>query len=352
MFERGATIGILGGGQLGRMLGHAAQNLGFNIIIFDPSDNCPASQICNKHIIANFNDEIALKEFAKQCDIVTFEFENIPLSAAKIIEENNKLFPNSKALELTQDRLIEKNFINSLGLKCAKFFEINNIADLENAFSKIDFPAILKTRRFGYDGKGQYMIKSPDMIEIAWNEIGRQPAILEALVQFEFETSIIIARNINGEIIHYTSAQNIHENGILRKSIVPAKLSDEQIILSRQIGEKIAKGLDYIGVLAVELFIGDEIIVNEIAPRVHNSGHWTIEGTANSQFANHIRAIAGLPLGNTTLKAKKIEMENLLGDEILNIPNLLNECDIYPHDYGKNEIKAGRKMGHVTKLIY
>lgn len=352
MQKRGANIGILGGGQLARMLGLAAANLGYNIIIFDPDENCPASQICNQHFKANYNDENALKEFAKKCDIITFEFENIPLNTAQIIEKNACFFPPSKALELTQDRFIEKSFIKSLGLKCAPFFEINNIDDLKAAILKTGFPAILKTRRFGYDGKGQFLIKSHEMIENAWQEIAMQPAILEGMVRFDFETSIIIARNFDGEIVFYPNSQNVHENGILRQSIAPAPLNDGQILLAQQIGEKIAHGLNYVGVLAVELFVGDEIIVNEIAPRVHNSGHWTIEGSATSQFANHIRAICGLDLGNTDLIAQKVEMQNLLGDEILNIPKLLQEENTYPHDYGKSEIKQGRKMGHFTKLFY
>lgn len=349
MLKRGFKIGIIGGGQLGRMLAIEAYKLGYEISIFDPSENCPASIVSNSHIIAKHDDLDALSKFAKSCDVVTFEFENIPLIAAQTIEKHGNLSPNSKSLELTQDRLIEKNFIKSLGLKCAPFLEINSLEDLKTACPD-KLPAILKTRRFGYDGKGQVLIKSINEIENAWNEIGQQPSVLEGLVNFEFETSIILTRAIDGQIVFYPNSQNIHENGILRTCIVPAPLNDTQISKAQEIGAKIANELNYVGTLAVELFVGDEIIINEIAPRVHNSGHWTIEGAATNQFANHIRAICGLPLGNTDLNAAKIEMHNLLGDEILQIPELLKAPNTYPHDYGKHEIKPGRKMGHVTKL--
>lgn len=351
MLKRGAKIGIIGGGQLGRMLSMAAYNLGFETIIYEPQKNCPASLVSNCHISADYNDSAALVEFAKKCDVVTFEFENIPIDAARLIDANATLYPNSDALELTQDRLVEKNFIRSCELECAPFFEINSLADLEGAIARNGLPAILKTRRLGYDGKGQYFIKSKDEITKAWDEIGQNPAILEGLVKFDFETSIILTRAIDGQIAFYPNSQNIHENGILRNCLIPAPLSETQIAKAQEIGKAIADKLNYVGTLAVELFVGDEIIVNEIAPRVHNSGHWTIEGTATSQFANHIRAICALPLGNCDLTAPKIEMQNLLGDEILQVPELLKSQNTYPHDYGKAEIKTGRKMGHVTKII-
>lgn len=351
MLKRGAKIGIIGGGQLGRMLALASYNLGFRAEIYEPQNNCPASLVSNTHICADYDDINSLTEFAQNCDVVTFEFENIPINAARIIEENANLYPNSKSLELTQDRLVEKTFIKNCNLDCAPFFEVNSIEDLNKAITKAGTPCILKTRRMGYDGKGQFVIKSPNDAQKAWDEIGQNPAIIEGFVKFDFETSIILTRAIDGQIVFYPNSQNIHENGILRTCIVPAPLSETQIKKAQEIGAKIANELNYVGTLAVELFVGDGIIVNEIAPRVHNSGHWTIEGVATSQFSNHIRAICGLPLGATNLCSPKIEMQNLLGDEILSIPELLKTPNTYPHDYGKSEIKSGRKMGHVTKLI-
>lgn len=350
MLKRGSRIGILGGGQLGRMLAIDAYHLGFEIAIFEPSEKCPAGDICTNHTIADFSDNVALSEFAKSCDIITYEFENIPIETARFIENIKPLYPNSRALELTQDRLIEKQFLNSLGLKTAPFFEINCQEDLNAAIEVSGYPAILKTRRMGYDGKGQFVIKSDADLKAALNTIGNTPAVLEGAVSFEFETSIILARAIDGSIVYYPNSQNIHENGILRTSKVPAPISVDQVEKAREIGKTISEGLDYIGVLAVELFVGEEIIVNEIAPRVHNSGHWTIEGARTSQFANHIRAICGLPLGDTSLNAPNIEMTNLLGDEILEIPQLLKDPNCFAHDYGKTEIKTGRKMGHVTRV--
>ncbi len=351
MLRRGAKIGILGGGQLGRMLAIEAARLGFSVSIFEPSENCPAAEVSNSHVVADYSDYAALEKFAKSCDIVTYEFENIPIETAKFIEKVVTLSPNSRALELTQDRLVEKQFINSLGLKTAPFFEVNNLENLRLALSQTKYPAFLKTRRMGYDGKGQVLIKQDFDLSHALSTIGNSPAVLEGAVEFEFETSIILARGHNGDVKFYSNAQNIHESGILKTSIVPASLSETQIIECQNIGKKIADALDYIGILAVELFVGEEIIVNEIAPRVHNSGHWTIEGARCSQFANHIRAICGLELGNTELSAPKIEMTNLLGDEILSIPTLLEDPNCFAHDYGKTEIKSGRKMGHVTRIL-
>jgi 5-(carboxyamino)imidazole ribonucleotide synthase len=351
MQKRGAKIGILGGGQLARMLSLAAYKFGFETIIYEPQKDCPASIVSNQHIAANYDDKNALIDFAKMCDVISFEFENIPLDAAKLVEENAILYPSSKALALTQDRFVEKNFINSLGLKCAPFCEINSLEDLQSSIAQIGTPCILKTRRMGYDGKGQFLIKTPEMAAQAWEAMAQNPSVLEGFVKFEFETSIILTRAKNGEIAFYPNSQNIHENGILRTSIAPAPLNSSQIANAQEIGKKIADALEYVGTIAVELFVGDELIVNEIAPRVHNSGHWTIEGSATSQFENHIRAICGLTLGNTDLQAPRVEMQNLLGDEILNIPTLLQKPNTYPHDYGKHEIKAGRKMGHVTRLI-
>ena len=352
ILDTGKTIGIIGGGQLARMLAFAAYQFGYRIAIFEPEKDCPASQVTDKHFCAQYDDTKALEEFAKSCDIVTFEFENIPIDAVKTIQQHVEIFPNPDALGHTQDRLSEKQFVSSLGLKCAPFYEINSLVDLQNAVAKNGVPAILKTRRFGYDGKGQFVITSNDEIETAWNELGQKPCILEGMVNFSFETSIILTRNAKGEVLYFPSSQNMHKGGILRKSVVPSPLNFDQIEQSRVIGKKIAENLNYVGTLAVEIFVSDDgLVVNEIAPRVHNSGHWAIEGCKTSQFEAHIRAIAGLPLGSSALMARGVEMENLIGDEVLHAFKLAADGNCFVHLYGKQQIKVGRKMGHFTRLF-
>jgi 5-(carboxyamino)imidazole ribonucleotide synthase len=346
-----STIGIIGGGQLGRMLALAAFPLGFKVKIFEPNSPCPAGLITPFHQSSGYDDEKALRDFAKSCDVVTFEFENIPIEAARTIAKNTTLFPNPKSLELTQDRLVEKNFIQSLGLVVAPYMGVDNIADLEDAVNTIGPSGIIKTRALGYDGKGQALINGYEDARNAWDEIGKKPAIFEGLVNFDFETSIILARGQDGEIVCFPNSQNIHSGGILRKSIVPAPLNEKQIEEAKEIGAIIADGLNYVGVLAVELFVTKTgMVVNEIAPRVHNSGHWTIEGCKTSQFEAHIRAICGLPLGDMTLNAQNIEMENLIGDEILSAQTQIGDTDTFVHIYGKEKVKSGRKMGHITRL--
>ncbi len=349
---QGSVIGIIGGGQLARMLALAAYPLGYKIRIFEPQKDCPAAQVCDNHICADYDDIAALIEFAHGCDVISFEFENVPVKAAQTIERRKTLFPNSKSLELTQDRLIEKTFLSDLKLRTAYFAPINSANDIADAMAEIGTKAILKTRTLGYDGKGQIVLDSQSDFAKAWEEIGQVPCVLEGFVKFNFETSIIVARGQSGDIAYYPNSQNIHKGGILRQSIVPAPLSPDLIADGRIIARKIAESLDYVGVLAVELFVTDTgLVVNEIAPRVHNSGHWTIEGCKTSQFANHIRAICGLPLGDTDLCAAKIEMNNLIGDEVLCAHELLANANTHIHLYGKTEVKEGRKMGHYTRLL-
>jgi 5-(carboxyamino)imidazole ribonucleotide synthase len=346
------TIGIIGGGQLARMLSFAAFQFGYRIAIFEPEENCPASQVTDRHFCASYDDENALEEFAKSCDIVTFEFENIPVDAVKTIAKHAKIYPNPDALGHTQDRLSEKEFVRSLGLPCAPFYEINSLKDLEVAIKTNGLPAILKTRRFGYDGKGQFIINDASQAAQAWDELGQRPCVLEGFVEFSFETSMILTRGQDGEILYFPNSQNIHKDGILRKSMVPSPLNFDQIEECKHIGRTIAEALNYIGTLTVEIFVGKNgLVVNEIAPRVHNSGHWTIEGCKTSQFEAHIRAICGLPLGSSALMARGIEMENLLGDEILHAFKLAADGNVFVHIYGKKEIKPARKMGHFTRLF-
>lgn len=350
--DTGSTIGIIGGGQLARMLAFAAFQFGYKVAIFEPQEGCPASQVTDQHFCASYDDEVALTEFAKACDIVTFEFENIPVGAVKAIEKHVKIFPNPTALQYTQDRLSEKQFVNSLGLQTAPFYDINSLEDLDVAIKQSGLPAILKTRRFGYDGHGQFVIKSADETQKAWDLLGHNPCVLEGMVDFSFETSIILTRGQDGEILYFPNSQNMHKDGILRKSVVPSPLTYEQVEECQEIGRKIAEALGYVGTIAVEIFVTPhQLIVNEIAPRVHNSGHWTIEGCKTSQFEAHIRAICGLPLGSSALMARGVEMENLLGEEILHAFKLAADGNCFVHIYGKDKIKAGRKMGHVTRLF-
>ncbi|MCB1423528.1 MAG: 5-(carboxyamino)imidazole ribonucleotide synthase [Nitratireductor sp.] len=347
----GDTIGIIGGGQLGRMLAMAAARLGLKTIILEPDAGCPAAQTANRHIAAAFDDKHALKEFSAACDVITYEFENIPVSAVSFLEENNLLFPSSLALEKSQDRLTEKNFLRDLGIATAPFAPVEDVASLKTAIAEIGTQAILKTRRLGYDGKGQVRINGDTGIEEAWQAIGAVPAILEGFVDFAREISVIAARDRNGRVVCYDPAENVHREGILRTSTVPAASSPQTTAKAVKIAETITDALDYTGVMGIEFFVlGDgALAVNEIAPRVHNSGHWTEAACDVSQFEQHIRAVAGWPLA-WPLRHSNCVMENLIGDDMDRLPQLLSDGNCLVHLYGKAETRAGRKMGHVTRL--
>jgi 5-(carboxyamino)imidazole ribonucleotide synthase len=347
----GSVIGILGGGQLGRMLAQSASRLGFDTHIFDPAPNCPAARVAARSWAAPWDDEGAVEHFASKCDAMTFEFENIPAAALAAAESKAPVRPGKKSLELTQDRLIEKRFIRETGCQTVDFVEVNSIEDLEGGISRLGRPSILKTRRFGYDGKGQIVIREDTDLSAAWRAIGEQPAILEAFSPFQRELSIVAARAADGEMAIYPLAENSHEGGILRISKAPAHVEpsteNEAIKIARAIGE----GLSHIGVFAVELFdVGGYLIVNEIAPRVHNTGHWTMDACACSQFEQHIRAIAGWPLGATTPHSA-CEMTNLIGDDVANWQTLASAPAASLHLYGKAEARPGRKMGHINRLF-
>jgi 5-(carboxyamino)imidazole ribonucleotide synthase len=345
----GGTIGILGGGQLGRMLAMAAARLGLKAHIYSDERDAPAFQVCDSHTVAKFDDEKALARFAAHCDSVTYEFENVPAAAAEVLSKAKPTNPNARALAIAQDRFDEKSFLSGLGLKTAAFAAINTHDDAAAAFAKIGAPAIIKTRRFGYDGKGQARVKSADETAKAFDSFKGSAAVLEQFVPFEFEASVVAVRNASGEFSAYDPAENVHENHILARSVVPARLSAKQVEDAKAIARKIADALDYVGVLGVELFVTkDALLVNEIAPRVHNSGHWTIDACICSQFENHIRAVAGWPLGSTARHSDAV-MENLIGDDAANWKSLAAKGGAL-HLYGKSEIRAGRKMGHVTYL--
>ncbi|MDO6723076.1 5-(carboxyamino)imidazole ribonucleotide synthase [Celeribacter halophilus] len=346
----GATIGILGGGQLGRMLSVAASRLGFKTHIFEPGANPPAGHVAELVTTAAYEDEAALRGFAESVDVVTYEFENVPTSALDLIESIVPIRPNRHALAVSQDRVTEKTFLAELGLQVAPFAPVETAAELDAALAKIGTPAILKTRRFGYDGKGQARIMAPDDAEQAFADMAGAPAILEGFVDFSHEVSVIAARGQAGDISCFDPGENVHKSGILHTTTVPARLSPAQRTDAVLLAAKILNALDYVGVMGVELFVtSGGLVVNEIAPRVHNSGHWTQNGCVTDQFEQHIRAVVGWPLGDGK-RHSNVEMLNLIGDDVERIPKFAKDGSVAIHLYGKADVKPGRKMGHVNKI--
>jgi 5-(carboxyamino)imidazole ribonucleotide synthase len=346
----GGTIGILGGGQLGRMLSLAAARLGLKAHVFCHDASAPAFQVSDAHTLGEFDDLTAIARFAQTCDAVTFEFENVPAETVEHISQFKPANPGAKALRLTQDRFEEKSFIKSLGLKTAAFFAVDSENSARDSFAALGGSGVMKTRRMGYDGKGQAKVASADEAVTAIHSFKNAPSILEAFVDFSFESSVVASRAMDGSFAAYDPPENAHENHILRQSIVPGRLSEAQSVEAKAIARRIAEALDYIGVLAVELFVGKDgaLLVNEIAPRVHNSGHWTLEACAVSQFEQHIRAVAGWPLGDPARHADAV-MTNILGEEAA----AWRSFAIKPgalHLYGKSQMRSGRKMGHFTTL--
>ena len=350
--EPGATIGILGSGQLGRMLALAAARLGFKCHIFAPDRDSPAFDVVHAATFADYTDESALVRFAESADVVTYEFENIPAAAAAFLAPRVPVLPDPKVLATTQDRLIEKDFIAGLGIGTAAYAAVSTPAELSAALEQIGRPAVLKTRRFGYDGKGQATVHDGTVPEAAWRQIGQQPAILEAFVPFAREVSVVAARGGDGSVECFEVTENQHRDGVLKVSRVPAAVSAATAQVARRIAEMIAQKFDYVGVLAVEMFVlrDGNVLVNEIAPRVHNSGHWTIDGASVSQFEQHIRAIAGWPLGKP-VRHSRVEMINLLGAEVEDYRKWLGVPGAAVHLYGKASVRPGRKMGHVTRIF-
>jgi 5-(carboxyamino)imidazole ribonucleotide synthase len=346
----GGTIGILGGGQLARMLAMAAARLGLKSHIYSDEKDAPAYQVASAHTVGKFDDAAALKAFAAHCDAVTFEFENVPAATLETISSVKPVAPCAKALRITQDRFDEKSFVVSLGLKTPTFFAVSSVDEARAAFARLGARGVLKTRRFGYDGKGQAKVASADETAQAFASFKNHPAILEAFVDFAFEASVVAARAQDGTIAAFDPPENIHEHHILRRSIVPGRLTPAQSDDAKAIARKIGDALDYVGVFAVELFVMKDgsLLVNEIAPRVHNSGHWTIEACAVSQFEQHIRAVAGWPLGDPARHADAV-MQNIIGEEAADWRAFAQKPGAL-HLYGKSEIRAGRKMGHFTTL--
>ncbi|MFO1248441.1 MAG: 5-(carboxyamino)imidazole ribonucleotide synthase [Alphaproteobacteria bacterium] len=349
----GGTIGIIGGGQLGRMLAMAAARLGLKTCIYNDAPDAPAFQVTDSALAAPYDDLGMLASFAERCDAVTFEFENLPAHAIAHLADRVWVAPGAHALAMTQDRLTEKTFVEKLGLKVAPFFDVTSPDQAREAFGKLngqkECKGILKTRRFGYDGKGQAKVASADDTVKAFESFKGAPSILEGFVDFSYEVSMVAARGADGAFAAYDPPHNEHENHILRRSTVPSQLSTAQIAQAKAMAKTIADALDYVGVLAVEMFVAKDgaLIVNEIAPRVHNSGHWTIEACQCSQFEQHIRAVAGWPLGSAERHADVV-MENIIGHEADAWESLAKSGAL--HLYGKKEARVGRKMGHVTRL--
>lgn len=360
--EPGGVIGVMGGGQLGRLLAMAAANLGLKTHIYCPEEGCPARDVSFAQTIASYTDQSALAAFADAVDVITYEFENVPAEAVEFLTLKGAIVrPGAVALEKAQDRLIEKEFINSIGAATAPYHAVDDVASLEAGLKKIGWPAILKTRRLGYDGKGQTTLRDeaadlPDTYEkaseFAWAEVGAAPSILEGFVPFDCEISIIGARAASGDVQLFDPAENVHRYGILKTSTTPANVSAQTVAKARKVATTLLESLNYVGVIGVEFFVlkNGDVLVNEFAPRVHNSGHWTSNACTISQFEQHMRAVAGWPLGDPKRHSNAV-MENLIGDEANDWLDLSSQTQTGIHLYGKNQARPGRKMGHVTKIL-
>jgi 5-(carboxyamino)imidazole ribonucleotide synthase len=349
----GSIIGILGGGQLGRMLALAAARLGLKTHIYSDEPNAPASDVSAFSTVGSFADEAALGDFAASVDVVTCEFENVPARALEIAGEKAPVHPPAQAFAVAQDRLVEKDFMRGLGIPVADYADVHDQESLREALARVRLPAILKTRRFGYDGKGQALVRSEAEALAALQELRGQPALIERLVAFEREISVLAVRGQDGALKFYDPVENVHQNGILAVSRVPARITADCVLEARRIAGTIAEALGHVGMLCVEMFQREEaphLLVNEIAPRVHNSGHWTIDACLVSQFENHIRAITGWPLGETTRHSDAV-MTNLIGADVERWRELAGEEGVSVHLYGKAEARPGRKMGHTTRLL-
>ena len=348
----GSTIGILGGGQLGRMLATAAARLGFDVIILDPEPDCPASRVSARHLAAPYDDAEALKVLAGSCGVVTVEFENVPAAALEtLIALGVPVAPGPHALAIAQDRVDEKTFLNGAGAPTVTFAAASTAGEAAGAAEALGGRVLIKTRREGYDGKGQAWAASAGEAGAVFRALGERPVIVEAPADFRRELSIIAARGWDGAVAAFPLAENTHVQGILRRSVAPAAVSRDQVLEAGEIARRILDGLDYVGVIGIELFeLGDgRLLVNEIAPRVHNSGHWTQDGAAIDQFEQHVRAVTGWPLGPAHATAR-VEMTNLLGDEVTQWAALAADPTCRLHLYGKREARPGRKMAHVNRM--
>ncbi|MDT8370826.1 MAG: 5-(carboxyamino)imidazole ribonucleotide synthase [Gammaproteobacteria bacterium] len=355
MILPGATLGMLGGGQLGRMFTTAAQTMGYNVIVLDPDSNSPAGIIADQHLCAKYDDEVALSKFADLCDAITTEFENIPASTLALLEARTIVHPSSKALASTQNRIIEKEFIASLGIAVAPFAPIRTHTDIDAIKDNFTFPAILKLANFGYDGKGQAVCQTIEDVYHAFDRLGAAECVLEQRINLDKEISTVLARSQDGTITNFPVAENVHVNGILHSTTVPSTVSEALTDQALEMADTIAAGLNYVGTMAVEFFISKEgdVIANEIAPRPHNSGHYTLDACATSQFEQQVRMLCGLPSGNCDLTSPVV-MINLLGDvwgkTAPHWQNIVDKPNAKLHLYGKKEARVGRKMGHFNVL--
>ncbi|EDY84347.1 phosphoribosylaminoimidazole carboxylase, ATPase subunit [Verrucomicrobiia bacterium DG1235] len=356
MIAPGSTLGILGGGQLGRMTGQAARSLGYDFVVFEPQDHCPAGHIAGLEINAKYSDRAALELLANSSDVVTYEFENVPVEATHALEKRVTLHPRPEILHICQNREREKNFLRDNDIPCAPFAIVDSLSDLENALATIGTPSVLKTAAFGYDGKGQLKIsqENPDTAAV-WEQFGKHRAVLEGWMDFSMEISVLVAANEQGEISTFPVAENIHTNHILDYSIVPARISEDLQRAAEALAKDIARKLGLVGLLGVELFVlrDGTLAVNELAPRPHNSGHYTLDACVTSQFEQFVRAVCGLPLGSTKLLSP-VTMVNILGDAWIgrdpDFAELLKHPEAKLHLYGKAQARPGRKMGHFTVL--
>ncbi len=351
----GATLGMLGGGQLGRMFTIAARTMGYEVVVLDPDKESPAGKLASTHICADYSDQAALEKIAKSCDAITTEFENVPASTLETLAKTKPVRPGAKAISIAQDRIQEKNFLKDNGFYTAPFAVINSLDELKNSINEIGTPAILKVSRFGYDGKGQFGINAKSDIDKAWQTLEGEACVLEQRMPLDIEISVVLARGTEGEVVTYPVSENIHEGGILDVSVVPARINEDLEKKVINIAKEIATALDYVGLMAVEFFISNgKILVNEIAPRPHNSGHYTLDACVTDQFEQQVRAVCGLPLGDTSLLSPVV-MINMLGDiwhdgKTPKWQKLLNHPNVKLHLYGKHEARPGRKMGHFNVL--
>ncbi len=344
----GSTIGIVGGGQLGRMLARAASRMGYKTHIYTPEKDSPASHVSTKTTIGAYQDAVTLRDFASRVDVITFEFENIPAETLEMLDAITAVRPKPSVLFTTRHRLREKEFIRAQGITTAPFAPVRTEAELAEALKTIGVPSVLKTCEMGYDGKGQVVLKNASEAAAAWARLGKMECVLEGFIDFSAEASVIVARSTTGESRCYPLVENIHRDHILHRTLAPAPFIDAHQAEATRIAKTLAEALDVVGLLAVEMFVTqDGLLVNELAPRPHNSGHWTMEGAPTSQFEQHIRAICGWALGDTTAH-KPCEMINLLGDDWLQWQEYAKRPDAHVHLYGKTESRRGRKMGHVT----
>ena len=354
MLSPNATIGVLGGGQLARMLAMAGARLGLKTHVFAPGADEPAFDVCAARTVAAYDDLAALDAFAEAVDVVTYEFENVPAETADFLDARKPVRPNPRVLAVTQDRLVEKQFVQGLGVATAGFADVPDAGALARAVAKLGRPSILKTRRLGYDGKGQAAIRDGADLGAIFRGLGGAPCVLEGFVNFAREISVVAARGVDGEFRAYDICENVHEHHILMQTTVPAQVGAATVAAAVEVARAITAAADYVGVIAVEMFVVGEgaaetLIVNEIAPRVHNSGHWTLDGAATSQFEQHMRAVAGWPLGSTRRRGR-VAMRNLIGEEVDAWFEIAREEGAALHLYGKKEARVGRKMGHVTRV--